>query len=468
MPTIGSIVRDSTFGAVLGRGIDGGSGSIRGEAVDFAPATPSAEGQSSFFRMKKVETLEDISDSFQMSIDGEAQFSMFGGSDKFNFVKEQKVHNFHLYLFVHVVVTNPPVVLSNTRLKPPAFDLIAKDTQRFHEEFGDFFVLGTQSGGEYAALLDIHTSDVTEHEALSNELDAAGFGGGFAFSAEAKVAVDKCRHLSTATVDITEMQIGGQADPTPVTAAGIIDKAENFRQTAAEHGVTLKVLLQNYEALDLPPGANTVDLQTQKTVLNDCFKQSTALQQALNSVEFMLTNPDQFQPPAAGVDLNQFRDQLATAINTYDKAASACLSDFRQCQLVVPHPTTPDLRTLPARQPGVTIFKGTWVNDDAQGILKSLEIALISLQQATIAGSFKDPPNQVVANGSWDNDAQALSVFLVTSPAASSGTLFHPASGHALQIRLGEKTGVKLSVTDAVGSLFDPSPPVLLSFSRVV
>jgi hypothetical protein len=147
MPILGSIVRDSTFGTALGRGIDGGTGSIRGEPVDFAPPTMSSEGQSSIFHMKQLETVEDITKSFDMSVDGEAQFSMFGGSDKFKFLHEVKVQNYHLYLFVQAIVTNPALILSDVRLKPRAFDLIARDPQRFHEEFGDFFVLGTQTGG---------------------------------------------------------------------------------------------------------------------------------------------------------------------------------------------------------------------------------------------------------------------------------------------------------------------------------
>jgi hypothetical protein len=332
-----SIVRDSLFGGDLGRGIDGLSGGIRGQAVDFSPPRQSTGGQSSTFFMKQIETTEDIASELQVSVDAEAQFSMFGGSDKFRFTNSKSVHNYHLYLLIHVVVTNPDTVLNDVRLKSNAAD-VAVDPARFHEEFGDFFVLGERKGGEYAALLDIHTSDSTEHEAMSNELKAAGFGGGFAFAAEAKVSITNCHHLSTATVDISEMQLGGQADPTPVGAKEIIEKAENFRKTALDNGVTLKLLLQDYKALDLPKNANPVDLQVQKDVLNDCFIQKMRLSQALNSVEFILSNATQFEPPEPGVDLNAFRDMLAKAVNAYNHQASACLNDFRQCTLVSPSP----------------------------------------------------------------------------------------------------------------------------------
>jgi hypothetical protein len=205
-----SIIRDSKFGAALGRGIDGGDGSIAGEATQFVIPLAPAEGQTSSFLMKRIETTEDICSTLQLSIDGEASFGLFGGSDKFKFMDSQTVHSYHLYLMIHTAVTNGPIVLQDVKLKPDAFILAGNDKQRFHEEFGDFFVLGTQTGGEYFALLDIHTSDASQHTSLSNELDIAGFGGGIAFSAEAKVALDKVSELKTSETNITEGQIGGR------------------------------------------------------------------------------------------------------------------------------------------------------------------------------------------------------------------------------------------------------------------
>jgi hypothetical protein len=426
--------------------------------------------------MKKIETLEDITDNFEMSVDGEGQFAMFGSSDKFNFIKKQAVQTYHLFLFVHVKVTNPQTVISNVRLKPTAFDLIGRDPQRFHEEFGDFFVLATQSGGEYAALLDIHTSDSVQHDAMSNELNAAGFGGGFAFAVDAKVNLEKCRQLTTARVDIIEMEIGGQGDPTPADAAGIIDKAEKFRADVQQHGVDLRVLLQDYKALDLPPTANPVDLQHQRDVINDCFKQRIALLQALNTVEFILNSPGQFEAPAPGVDLNQFRDQLANAINVYDSAASSCLNDFRQCQLVTPAPVHPDLSQLPsllpARKPGIVAFKGVWSNNDTGASLMSLQIDPVDALNAQITGIVMIPgpipgvTQPVVAPGSWDNSVKALLAFLQTSPGFASGRLFHPAQGHSLQIGF-DQAGTNLTISDAIGEIISPAPPVLFTFSPV-
>jgi len=186
-----AIVRDNAFGYDFGQGIDGGTGSVRGEAVNVTPPQPSDEGQASTFLMKKIETIEDLTSSLQISIDGEAEFSMFGGSNKFSFVQDQKIHSYHLYLFLHTVVVNAPVLIHGTQLKKNAFDLIATDGKRFHEEFGDFFVMGKQGGGEFAALLDIHTKNATEHQNMSDKLDAAGFGGGFAFATDAQVALTK-------------------------------------------------------------------------------------------------------------------------------------------------------------------------------------------------------------------------------------------------------------------------------------
>ena len=133
----------------------------------------------------------------------------------------------------------------------------------------------------------------------------------------------------------------------------MIDKAVNFRKSAGDHGVTCKVLLQDYLALDLPPNPTFVDLQNQKDTLEDCFRQRNRLQKNLNDVEFISSNPDQFVKPAPGVpgvNLNAMRDDLAAALNAYSKEAAKCIRDFRACALVTPAPPVPDLNLLPARK----------------------------------------------------------------------------------------------------------------------
>ena len=167
--------------------------------------------------------------------------------------------------------------------------------------------------------------------------------------------------MSIAETDITEFQVGGLKDDQPVTAATMIEKAVKFRATAGEHGVTCKVLLQDYRSLDLPPNPNFVNLQQQKDTLADCFRQRNLLLKNLNDVEFILSNPGQFDAPASGVNLNAMRDQLAAALNVYADAASRCVNDFRTCAIVTPAPPLPDLNRLPARKAGVLVTVPNWV-----------------------------------------------------------------------------------------------------------
>jgi hypothetical protein len=246
--------------------------------------------------------------------------------------------------------------------------------------------MGTQTGGEFAALLDIHTTDATEHQHLSDQLDAAGFGGGFAFSTDAQLAFDKVHELSVAETDITEFQVGGSQDDQPVTAAGMIDKAVKFRAAAAQHGVTCKVLLQDYRSLDLPPNPNFVDLQQQKDTLADCFRQRNLLQKNLNDVEFILANPVQFEAPATGVNLNSMRDQLAAALNVYAHAASSCVNDFRTCAIVAPAPPVPDLTKLPARKTSGRVTVPNLVGMDMEAAESALAQAGLKFVQGNVAG----------------------------------------------------------------------------------
>jgi hypothetical protein len=292
---------------------------------------------------------------------------------------------------------------------------------------------------------------------MSNELDAAGFGGGIAFSAEAKIAVENVKQLHTAETSITEFQIGGQADDQPTTAVAMIAKAEKFRQTAGgAAGVPYKLLLQGYEALDLPAGANFVELETQKDVIADCFQQRTALKQGLHDVEFILANSSQFEDVQSGVDLNLFRDQLSAAINSYNKAAATCLNDFRKCQLVTPAPPTPNLSKLPARKAGLGGFNGTWVNEDHGAQLQQLIIAVRDAKSARVEGKFQNPSVDAAvadANADFGDKVVVLDVDLVSVPGSTLGNKLVPPFVHNLKLRLESSAIPKLSVEDEAGNI---------------
>jgi hypothetical protein len=62
----------------------------------------------------------------------------------------------------------------------------------------------------------------------------------------------------------------------------------------------------------------------------------------------------------------------------------------------------------------LAIFSGTWANNDANAVLSTLTIIPKDDFHSDTSGQFLDPPNQVLAEATWDGQAKALTVFLVT------------------------------------------------------
>src|SRR5690349_20563817 len=178
-------VKDATANMFIGDGIDALSGEVRSSVVtatEFEDITgQGGAAQEVLFQLERVQSFEELQESLGLSIDASASFGLFGGSEKFRLQEESRFNRFSLHMKVHVRVINAERRMKNPQLLPEARDLLATgNTKRFRERFGDLFVRGLRTGGEFFALMEIQTANDSEVEAISNEAEASGaFGIGF-------------------------------------------------------------------------------------------------------------------------------------------------------------------------------------------------------------------------------------------------------------------------------------------------
>jgi hypothetical protein len=417
--------RDFTGFMDYGFGIDDANGNIRGTAVESPgpPAeVPGTGGQTIQFRLEKVDRIEDLHEATGLSLNGSAAYTVFGGSDKFDFVTSSNFHSYSLFLLVRITVVNTSKHLLNETLKNPGPDLLRQGTDeannRFRAEFGDLYIKGIETGGEYFAIVEIETKSDDEKKDISNKLEAGGFFG----VGGADFAMTFSENFSQATTNeslkIVSYEIGGAGAGAKqeVIVGDLIAKAQNFPEQVLAKPASFRVELQDYDSLDIPKPPNQVDLQKAKDVLQRYESQRTTLLRILNDITYIVNNADQFEPFNAS-DLGALADSASESLNKISEGASNCLDDIKACSFVAAG--VPNINVLPKRKAGTTpsapvsglqALQGTWVTSDANFPFLKLAIVSTDDQHASVlctAGSLED----ITGHGTFSEGSLGLDPF---------------------------------------------------------
>lgn len=360
-----------------GLGFNSASNTIRGQAVTVQPLQSTGDGQTILFSCHKTESVEDVYTQIGLSVDASASAGLFGGSDKFDFVQSKSLHSYSVFLVVSIEVSNATQHMLGEQLLPAAAELLSSgDNDHFLASFGDYYIKGVESGGEFFAIIEIQTSDSNDQNAISNSLDVAGFFGDGGADLQGKFTSNFQKVTQSRSLDISSYQKGGQGEGAKqkVTPGELLDKALNFANDALAHPVPYRAELQDYVSLNPPKPPNVIDIQNAKDVLQQLATNRNILLQFINDVTFILSNPDQFDTPKAGVDLNTLANQAREMINQITQAASSCMDDVHACKLIAI--TLPDRSVLPLRKQGakkVTVPSVVGkVAEDAHSVLAAL------------------------------------------------------------------------------------------------
>jgi hypothetical protein len=337
-------------GMNYGIGIDSLSMAVRGDGTVFAGPTnvSNAAGQKVIFSLDKIESLHELQTAFGVSGDDSASFAIFGGSAKTNFITSSGFNEYSVFLLARVYVVNAVQQIENVKFNTSALNLL-KDgkTDRFREQFGDMFVLGMITGGEYYGLLELETRDEADKSALSIQLEAeAGFLG-LGAEAEHKFTMAIQKAAQGRRIHIHSHQSGGSNTTSPTDPVNMAKKAQTFAQgVAGDMAVAYGIVAQDYKVLDIPNSPNWVDIQNAKQILRQILQRRNTLVQESSKIAYVLSHPTQFEPFQSKV-LQQLDVKISDTLNEYLKAASHCVN--HPAQAVMPEIPMPAF-TLPARK----------------------------------------------------------------------------------------------------------------------
>jgi hypothetical protein len=382
-----------------GVGVDTASADVRNVAVTGdSSEIPGAGGSIVTFDMRQVSTVSEMNDILGISASASGGVGLFSGSARFKFSKDRQVNDSSVFLIVTVQVTNAFRQIKAPGITDSAAALLANgQTQKFQDEFGDMFVRGLVTGGQFFGVIEVQTHDADEKTNVSFALKASYA----AFSADGNFDDNFHQMLKTRKTTVRCYVEGGQTSPIPTQVDTMIQFATQWPGTVKNNAVPYSAVLDTFSVLPLPTELNFFDLQHQRDVLVQCSVLRDQDLQLQNNINYILSNPDQFIDPEK-FPLGQIRNDLDADLNTIAAAASNALDHPKQAVLpqlkLTESPDLPRRKAAPIIEPG-TLVRIPEVRGMETGAAEATltQIGLHSMRVLMENGNNDSPPTGDVA-----------------------------------------------------------------------
>ena len=302
-------------------------------------APPQAGGQTVTTTVRIVQESRVLHETLGVSIDASVG-NLYGDlSAKFKFASDIAVNSFSQYVVVGVEVFNAVLTLDNPVLSPAAEALLrTRNPARFRDRFGDRFILGIKTGGEYFAVYKVQSLDKQERTSVAAEVHAR-FGAppvaGGSLDAEISEKISKSKHKLDVSVYV--YQAGGENINTETTLDAIMQKARVFPTlVGANQAVPYSMLLHDFSELRLPDDSlSFVDVQNQQDALRFNARLLSGFEAIVNDIDFIRQNIDQFKngdgTPVDDQGLAKVRKSCLEEMDAIRLQMSKCSNDASAC-----------------------------------------------------------------------------------------------------------------------------------------
>jgi hypothetical protein len=351
MPTVAQVRRIQFNDEEIGMGFNSESGLAIGSALEgFAVREDaSAPGQSVRSSITIVNSHEELMSTLDMSFAAQGRYGFYSGSAKTKFSDSSNYNSTATCLVARCIVQNPLKRGRDYRVKAPAQALL--DSNRFDEfrrAFGDSFVRGLQTGGEFYSVVTITSVSETKQSSLAATLqgEANGLLASGSFKAEFASANQDSSTRSKFVATMFQMA-GSGASISPVAEIGdVIARFKSFPTIVAAAPVAYEAEVATYDTLPLalPTPEEREDFLL---ALVDAREKKLRYIQTRNDLEFARNNAMFFE----GLPSN---DLLLSSSQVYTRLINAVMDHaikLSRGQMTPPRLFDPSALTPPIAEP---------------------------------------------------------------------------------------------------------------------
>jgi len=275
----------------LGSGFNTITQSSMNEAIEIdglIQKSDPATGQNVKLELLQVESMIQMKQLLE--IDAAASYSnAFGISmnARASYVSDTKMSMHNVYLLVHVQVTNATTTLKQPyRLTEEIKAEVLKEQKdpaylgTFFRRFGDSFVTGYTTGGEFIAIVEFEAKDEQEKTKLSGEVKAAV--GTWSGSAEFKTAMGSLSQKRSSKISV--YRNGGKGDFTNL--GNLVEAASKFPEEVLNSSIQVSFNVSPYD-LVFPSGKgpSVLDAQSALERLGRLDDRTTSIERQLGNIE---------------------------------------------------------------------------------------------------------------------------------------------------------------------------------------
>lgn len=179
MPRVPQVRRTIFNDEEIGMGFNSETGLAVGTALEgfSVQSDPDASGQQVFASITIVNSHEELMSTLGMSFEAQGRYGFFSASAKANFAESSKFNSTSTFLVARCIVQNPLKRGRNFRVTSTAKALLdANRPDEFKKAFGDSFVRGLQTGGEFYSVVRITSVSSMKQSELAATLQAEANG----------------------------------------------------------------------------------------------------------------------------------------------------------------------------------------------------------------------------------------------------------------------------------------------------
>jgi hypothetical protein len=278
---------------------------------------PNASGQEVSASIHIVNSHEELMENMGMSFEAQGRYGFFSASAKAQFSESSNFNSTSTFLIARCLVENPLRRGTGFQVTEAAQDLL--DSLRFDDfrtAFGDSFVRGLQTGGEFYAVIRITsvTSSTQSELALTLQAEANGLVAGGEFEA----AFSKANASSSTQSEFTATMYqkagsGAQISPT-VEISEVKTRFKNFPEIASSSAAAYEAEVATYDTLPLPV-PTPEEQEAFLLALADARETKLRYIQTRNDLQFAIRNPSFFQDLPSPATLNEASAVYTKLIN---------------------------------------------------------------------------------------------------------------------------------------------------------
>lgn len=332
-----------------------------------------AQGQEVYMRIELLSNTLSLAEQMGVSASASLSYALTNkGSAKAFFSQSSKQNNYSIYVLVQIYVTNNTTLLDLTKnyeLKPEAKKLLPQNQPEFIQQYGESFVSGIITGGEFIGILEIKSESDQEFQEIKTKLKGSGNWGAYDIKGSATFEKKLEEVTSEYSLTTTVLKRGGTGPFLEnLTRESFIKEALEFpEKVKGDNAYPYAALLTSFNNIprEIP---FYLDITNQTSTLDRLGKWRQQLLNLLNDMEYARENPREF--PGINLDLvSKHYFKISEEITKIVESGRKCYLNYQQCDMPVLDFTLMEF-TLPPRteegeEKGVEgMFKSVRINVD--------------------------------------------------------------------------------------------------------